>query len=1279
MPSLDELLQQQTKQETIEPEKNSEISTLESVLAGIASGLIKIPEGFASLGATIMDLGGDTQNAVAVEKFFDDINPFDEAAEATTAGKLVETFTNLAVPGTFAFKLADRAAKAALTSKKAGTYFQLTNPNLTNAANKAIQLNKKGKAVRFAAGAAGAGVGDAAFVADVEEVGTFGDLLGGPTELERDVEYDPTRELINRVKFGTESALFAGLISGVGTTIKQLATRGKDLRFSNNKIDRYLDKFGEKFRARGGKTQEFFDIERRQIGERSADVNFAQQVARGLDKNIDAIFPPIKTIFNKQTAKTREKTLRELNDVLLSGKPTVNEAGNVVFGNVDETLKNNLITKFKANGAKQENIDAIFNNIDSIRKGWSEMFSSLGQRMDETSIKEFKDLFGNKFQSYLGSTYDIFQNKSMLPFLNYKPSAELIDKSKNMMKDAALQNGRQLTDEQANFYVERILKTAQLPKGFRMDKPSDPVFQIPDFFVGKSVADDAVTQRGFASLKDLPKEQQAVIKELLGEQKNPMQTILGGTGRLSLITRRNEFFDDLVKESNSLKEAGKRGMFYDDEAEALAALGPDIKKVEIDPNKALEAGITNPLNGKYAITEIAEALEETAARNRSSGNLARLYENLVLYPKATSQIAKTIFSPFTHVRNLVSAGAFATANGVIPTPSAMKEAYSALQVSLKGTRQQNDLYRKLLRLGVVNSNVRLGDLSKLLEDVRFGETISQEKALRGIFKPLSKIKNFAQDAYTAEDDFWKITSWAGERKRLQTAYNKFGIKRTADQLDEEAASIVRNNIPNYDYVSEFVKGLRKLPIGNFVSFPAEIMRTSANIVRRAIKEINYTVTLPDGREVKPLKGIGYKRLAGMATTTAAVPFAVTEMAKAVYDVTEDEMKALRRYVADWSKNSTLIPIRGKDGKLKYTDFSHINAYDTLAKPFQSVLVAVQQGEKDEDGIMDDFMRGMFQATKEIANPFISESIWTEAATDILIRGGRTREGVQVFNPKDTPGDKASKIIAHLVESQAPLNYKQLQRLDLAIKPVDVLQKGKFDKYGQTYELGDELAGIAGFRAVKVNPERTFDFKIAEFQRGVRESRQLFTRPTLRGGPVTSKDIVDAYINANRALFGVKKNLYEDIKAARTLKMDEEKIIKAMKDRASVKTYAAIDSGVFRPLNISKDVMRVFQENADKIGQPNPLIEALPIIADIKSKLYEVPLTEEVIPDFINPFDNLPEPTIPQTGLPPLPQPQVLPQFGQLPQQNLGLTPQQEFATLFPNDPLGQSIAARKRT
>ena len=94
-----------------------------------------------------------------------------------------------------------------------------------------------------------------------------------------------------------------------------------------------------------------------------------------------------------------------------------------------------------------------------------------------------------------------------------------------------------------------------------------------------------------------------------------------------------------------------------------------------------------------------------------------------------------------------------------------------------------------------------------------------------------------------------------EKSRIEKQFAEKGITRgmtvkrngidvTIDEnfFKQEAADIVRNNIPNYDYVSDFVKSLRKLPIGNFVSFPAEIVRTGTNIVRRGLKEINEVVT-----------------------------------------------------------------------------------------------------------------------------------------------------------------------------------------------------------------------------------------------------------------------------------------------------------------------------------------------------------------------------------------------------------------------------------------------------
>ena len=188
---------------------------------------------------------------------------------------------------------------------------------------------------------------------------------------------------------------------------------------------------------------------------------------------------------------------------------------------------------------------------------------------------------------------------------------------------------------------------------------------------------------------------------------------------------------------------------------------------------------------------------------------------------------------------------------------------------------------------------------------------------------------------------------------------------------------------------------------------------------------------------------------------------------------------------------------------------------------------------------------------------------------LLARGGRTREGFQVFNPQDLPGDKATKIMQHLVRAQMPFSFEQLKRLDRSIESVDVLTKGKFDEYGQTFEFGDEFQGLFGFREVSVNPERSLEFKVADYQRGVRQSRQLFTREALRGGPIEPRDIVDAYINANRALFDVRKNFKEDLDAARILNISEA-AFNSNSRRLSGVDVNTINNNIFRPINISPD-------------------------------------------------------------------------------------------------------------
>ena len=1232
----------------------NKVGTFESMLAGVGSGLLAIPKGLFSLGATLMDLGVDSGKAAEVEQWFDDLTEWDEKAEATAAGKITELLVNIGVPGGYGFKLGSKLAREAMINAKSGKYLKMNTPALKEGVKKAAELNTRGKTNQFFAGAIGGGLAEGVFIGDVQKAGSFGDLLGGPTEITRGDDPDALRDLLNRVKFGTEGALFTGVLGGIGKGIKKVTSRTEKLDIANSKIDRWIDKIASGFRARSGKPPVFFDLERTSKGLRSADAAMARNMSRELDTTMDAIFPPLRTVMNKQTAAERNKMLKEINDLLLSGDPKLvdeviegKRTGRMKaeFGDLDPKLKKEVARKLIDAGAKDEQISSILGNLSAIRTRWSDLFTKLGRTLEPEELAEFKELFGNKFKGYLGSTYDIFQNQSIIPWLRYKPTAQAVEETKQVFMNSAREAGEELTDLQAEQVVDQILKTARLPKGMRMDKPSDAIFQVPDFFVNRTTLKEVSTKRGtdLISAGDIADPQiRKVFENLLGKQANPMQTMIGGMAKLSLIARRNIFFDDLMKKNDELIKAGGTPLFVKTSREAMRHWGPGgAKQIRVDQARTLaveaKAGATNPFqkDGRplYASNGVADALEQTSLGLDGSGPLMRMYESLVLYPKATSQIAKTILSPITHARNFISAGAFAAANGIIPLsdPAAIKMAYQALQTPLKGTRQQNELYEKLLELGVVNSNVRLGDLSRLLRDVNFGETMTSDKGLRLLLKPLSKLKQVSQDLYTAEDDFWKIYSWAIEKSRLAKAFEKQGLVRgkwftdadgkavrlTEDWLEREAADIVKNNIPNYDYVPDFIKALRKLPIGNFVSFPAEIARTGTNIVRRALHELNYTVKLANGQTVKPFQTIGYTRLFGFGTTVAAVPYATTKVFQGIYDITDEEREAIRRYAAQWSQNSTLLPIKDEEGKYKYIDFSHANAYDTLIRPIQSIINAVADGRTDQDGMMDDFAKGLFVAMKEFGEPFISESIWTEAALDIIVRGGRTRAGVQVYSDRDTAGDKASKIMGHLVEAQMPFSYTQFKRLDASIEPVDVLIKGKYDEYGQTYEFGDEFGGLFGFRSIKIDPGRSIKYKVADFKRGVRDSGALFTRVSLKGGPIEPREIVDAYINANRSLFGVKQNFKLDIDAARLLGISEEDF-NAGVDISNVE-LAAIDEDIFRPLGISANVREGFARNAENLGVSNPLDAAEPVIAEIQAQLAEIPLNIGDFPFIENPM------------------------------------------------------------
>ena len=296
-------------------EEDSDISWYKSFASGIVSGLIKIPEGVVSLGAELIDLGADTDTAADVEQFFDKINIFEEDAQERAIGKLTEAIVQVGVPGTVGFKLANKAARGltakVLKAKKNGAYADFkksgSRGQLREALNKIQDLNKKAKYGRYTVGVMGGAAGEV-FVADVENIGTFGDMFErGVTQLDRQESSggdEASRKLLNRLKFGSESLLLTPVVFGIGKSSKLLAQRGQELAYSNSKFDRWLDKYiRAPFSPRGALSKELFADERIKQSLIATDSGRAKELVDNITKIVDGIYPKAEKIFGKSTTK----------------------------------------------------------------------------------------------------------------------------------------------------------------------------------------------------------------------------------------------------------------------------------------------------------------------------------------------------------------------------------------------------------------------------------------------------------------------------------------------------------------------------------------------------------------------------------------------------------------------------------------------------------------------------------------------------------------------------------------------------------------------------------------------------------------------------------------------------------------------------------------------------------------------------------------------------------------------------------------------------------------
>ena len=1363
-------------EESKKKKEDEEVGFFESALAGVATGLWNIPKGFVSLGAELFDLVGDTNTAKGVEQWFDDVNPFDDEAEARTIGKITQALTQIGIPAVQGYKIGSKLAAKALQAKKGSKY---------------MSMGKIGSKIMSptAGGVVGGGIGEA-LVAD-EDIGTFADMARGTSlepyaitmmdkEEKESGRQDAYRKLKNRLKFGTEGALFNLGIIGAGKGIKALRGSGDKVldEYSSNSIKQNFEKFGEfGMSAKGAgprstfETKEYYDgmkkaanvaatnsvkeidTSLKNLGDEFYDqylntrkgINETrtgqeifradlQEIVSPTSKNSQRLLNPeskarvakeldavkqFKELEEELVDLGREldggkaisdeqisKKLLEVNskkEILKSKVPNIEDLSKsisekgaftvkdyVEIGKESDAFKK-ILDKVKSVGGDSTKLrDAIVNARLSIDNMSSRLYL---QNLDGETAKGIADNFGR----YTTTVYQGFEQKGLLGFNKYKPTEEIIERSKEKYVKYRIEElqstGRPIdsdtilkeADEEVRKFASKIASDEVTP--YDLGNANVSAEELKNVKIDNSILKRKVLNPWQEELFGVIKDPSYTFFATVGKQANLNYTLdylnsiaRQGSGPNGFIKSVDEVEDAILKSkygfSREMATARRAELIQKGSAgekelielnEQLARANTEAMSTLSNPNKYKKyvntTNVPTPLDGKYIKAPTYDQILDVTSDWLNKSSVGTFYKYAVLTPKAGSQIAKTILSPLTHVRNLLSAGAFVAANGAafpnygdikLLLPQSLggsgvaKQAYDLTGKRIFGTLSKDDetLTQTLLKVGVIDSAVQPGETKRLLGDILADPAAVERgiynkvpkdvasKTKRGLLKTYAKL----QDAYVAEDDFWKIINWNLEKNRYSGIAKNLGlnsdnilkildgdqeaIKALGDNgqaiasyfikraprmdyiksginnqeiyenfLNEVAGNLTRNQVPNYAYIGRTGRALRQTPFGNFIAFPLEIMRTGNNILQQSIDDI--TSGIPE------LVGLGYKRLFSFGATIGGVPYGLTEMFKAKNDVTDKEMQALRKFVPEWSENSTLLPTgRDEDGNLKYIDFSYMNAYDSLIRPFNAVLTQIGEGNLNKESLMKSLGEGMIESSSELLKPYATESIFTEALIDSTFRRGYGRSGRRIWSEEDETMVKIGKGMLHVGKSLTPGSISQMKRLGQAAT-------GTTDKYGNLYNLSDELPGLWGGREITADPAKALTYMTTRFGSDLKKDNNLFIGPLLKGGRVDAEDIINKYKYSESRKFNTMKEMYANIEAARDLGVPEYKIRKTITRRGIPKDVLNnLFQGVFTPDRPNKFfVTKMSQINRDLnqkegVNLPNPYFKALPEVNEL---------------------------------------------------------------------------------
>ena len=681
----------------------------------------------------------------------------------------------------------------------------------------------------------------------------------------------------------------------------------------------------------------------------------------------------------------------------------------------------------------------------------------------------------------------------------------------------------------------------------------------------------------------------AVIQKLLGAENNLKSSVLttmsGMVGQATNKLMFDKMGDVLVKAGILFKNqddaimAGVKNSVPLREARGLGMMQSTL----IDPRK--------PLYGAPDLINILQTFEGPFDFMIKSG-----FGRNMLQIKTGVQYGKTVLSPETQVRNFFSAGMFPLARGLIGGRASVTDGiklvvddiWNAGKGDAKAELRLLENIREGIRVGVLDESIVASELSAVLKEVRNGSL----KSIDGLAKFLEKnpITEAAQRMYAGGDNVWKWYTYNWYKSFLKDVFkndmklaNKWfkdiagrdlqkttlnGAKMDIEEAIKLGASwYTRNTVPTYSKVPVFIQALRRSPFGNFVSFPAEMLRTTFN---------NMNISMREAASDNPqLRAMGYRGLMGLYTTLGGLSYATKELYNSFTGFTPDMMDLYKKYFApEYMNTGDIVAItKPEKGRFKVVNLSDFIPQAVVTEPIEAAMNKLKEQKlnpKDVTNFLLDMFGSIDGPVGKFLESYISTPIGFEPVIDYAIRGGRTKTGKVIFSSTDKDSQKIIKTFAHIFKTMEPgiVTTSRKFKNSFMNQPTPS---------GKMRDLSDIVIGAStGIKPQIVDIREDLDYKISQFSRirtDVYKGENFYKFNDLynRGGQV----IVDEFIDIQEEAFRLQKEIYQALQAAKQLGLSNSDLRKIFKARKGISSQVVrnIMRGRFTPVGFSEPLFQ----------------------------------------------------------------------------------------------------------